>query len=90
MSKIPDALNEDYNTLRTLRDELNVQMHLAASEAKDFFEEIEHKWNHAEAKLRLLGEESRESAENVGSALEITLDEIRQGYVKLKERLAHL
>ena len=90
MSKIRSELREDYDTLRTMRDELKVQAHLAASEAKDYFEEIEHKWNHAEAKLRRLGEESLESAENVGGALELALDEIRDGYTNLKKRLTDL
>ena len=90
MSKNPRELSDDYDTLRTLRDELRVQVHLAASEAKEFFEEIEHKWNHAEAELRIMGEESKESAERVGSALEVALDEIRLGYVNLKKRLSEL
>ena len=90
MSRDSEQLHTDFNALRTLRDEFNVQIHLAASEAKDHFEEIEHKWSRAEAKLRLLGEESRESAENVGDALEVVLEEIRDGYKNLKRRISDL
>ena len=87
MDKKPNSLDEDLDTLRTMRDELRVQMHLAATEAKDYFEELEQKWNHAEAKLRVIREESKDSAENVGHALEGVLGEIRNGYANLKKRL---
>ncbi len=90
MSKIPSEINEQFDTLRTLRDELRVQISLATSEAKEYFEETEHKWNRAEASLRLMGEESRESAEKIGNTLEAVLEEIREGYRNLKKRLSDL
>ena len=84
MSDTKSQFDADFDTLRTLRDELKVQVHLAASEVKDAYEDVEQKWDHAEAKLRVLGEEAADSAEKVGEALRLVLDEIRDGYAKIK------
>ena len=80
-------VKDDFQTLRTLRDEIRVQLHLAAAEAKDGFEDLEKKWVHAEGKLKQLGEESADSAERVADALGGVLDEIRAGYDRVKKLL---
>jgi hypothetical protein len=46
---------------------------------------VEQKWDHAEAKLKVLGEEASDSAERVGEALQLVLDEIRDGYANIKK-----
>ena len=84
MSDTKSQFDADFDTLRTLRDELKVQVHLAASEVKDAYEDVEQKWDHAEAKLRVVGEEAADSAEKVGEALRLVLDEMRDGYAKIK------
>ena len=84
MGSIKDELNQEFETLRTLRDELRVQANLGAAEAKDLFESLEHKWSQAEAKLRVLEGESREVIDNVGDALGVLRDEIRDGYRSLR------
>ena len=85
MSDKSDDVQDEFETLRTLRDELKVQVHLAAVEARDAYDELEHKWDHAEAKLKVLGEEAADSAEKVSDALKLALDEIRIGYDNLKK-----
>ena len=85
MSDTKSEFDAEFDTLRTLRDELKVQLHLAASDAKDAYEGIEQKWDHAEAKLKVLGDEAADSAEKVGEALRLVLDEIRDGYDNIKK-----
>ena len=87
MSDTKTQYDEEFDTLRTLRDELKVQVHLAASEARDAYDDVERKWDHAEAKLKVLGEEAAGSAEKVGEALKLVLDEIRDGYANIKKLL---
>jgi hypothetical protein len=85
MSDTKKQFDAEFDTLRTLRDELKVQVHLAASEARDAYDDVEQKWDHAEAKLKVLGEEASDSAERVGEALQLVLDEIRDGYANIKK-----
>jgi hypothetical protein len=85
MSDTKKQFDAEFDTLRTLRDELKVQVQLAASEARDAYDDVEQKWDHAEAKLKVLGEEAADSAEKVGDALRLVLDEISDGYDNIKK-----
>ncbi len=87
MSDFTDRINEEFDTLRTVRDELRVQMNLAAAEAKDRYEGLENQWEHAEAKLKLIADESKDSADNVAEALKVVAEEIKTGYEQIRRLL---
>jgi len=80
-------LEEDANELRAIREEIAVQIHLGKLEAKERWAELEKKWQHAEGRIKQIGEAGREAAEDVGEATQIVLDELRNGYEKLKRML---
>jgi len=84
---IRQRLEQEADELRTIRDEIEVQMHLAKLDARDRFDGIEKQWEHADQKLKQLGAAGREAAEDIGAATKIVLDEIRSGYEKLKGML---
>lgn len=85
--KIEQRLEAEAKELRTLRDELRVQVHLGQRDAQDLWSHLEDRWQHAEAKLRQVGGASREAAEDVGEAARLVLDELRAGYQKIRELL---
>ncbi len=84
MTEIQDRFKEELEQLRTLRDELRVQLHLGSSEVKERWEKAERAWEHAEGRLKVLGEQAGESAHEVSEALKLVLDEIREGYQHLR------
>ncbi len=87
MSKLRERLEEEMQTLRTLRDELRVKAELGRLEARDRWEELERHWNELEGKLKVAGEAAREDAGEVGEAARLLLEELRKGYQHLKDRL---
>ncbi len=78
MTKNTDLVEE----LARKRDELRVQMHLASMEAKQEWEELEHKWKRFASSARL-----EETAEGVEQSLDLLGAELAKGYKKLKESL---
>jgi hypothetical protein len=79
-----DRIEDQVAELRAARDELAVQLELAKMEAKDLWGDLEKQWEHAESKLKVLGDTSQEAAEEVGEAAQLVLDEIKEGYTKLR------
>jgi hypothetical protein len=82
--KALDQLSEE---LRLLRDELSVQMHLAAADSRDEWEGLERKWQHFRARAEGVGKAAGSAAEDVGDALELLGQELRKGYRKIKAAL---
>ena len=82
-----ERLDEEVRTLQTMRDELRVQMHLGTAEAKEAWENAEERFDHLEGRLKVLGEASRESAEQIGEAARLLARELRDGYRHVRELL---
>ncbi len=87
MPEIPENLTEIIDDVRQTRDELRVQMHLAAAEIKDEWEDLEKKWEHFHAHMEKVGEATGEAAEEVGEALALVGEELRNGYKKIRKTL---
>jgi len=79
-----DRMLED---VQRQREELNLQMHLAKAEAKDEWQALEQKWRELKPKLDAAGIEAMKSGENVLTGLQMTLEELRKGYLRVKDRL---
>ena len=71
--------------LKKQRDELRVRLHLARAEARDEFEKLEKRWEHARAKLTVVGKEAGEASKDVLDAARLVLGEIREGYQRVKK-----
>ena len=84
MSELADKIGRELDELRTLRDELRIQVHLGKKDAQGYWEKAEKSWNHLEGRLKVLGEVTQESAEEVGEAARLLADEIRHAYKHLK------
>ena len=85
--EIREEIKESFEELRQLRDELQLQMHLAAVEVKDEWQDLEKKWDQAHAQLQKVEEAAGEAAQGVGEALEILGDELKKGYQRIRDSL---
>jgi hypothetical protein len=87
MSEIPENLAEMIDEVRQSRDELRVQIHLAATEVKDDWQELEKKWEHFSAHMEKVGDATGEAAGDVGEALTLVGAELRSGYHRIRNAL---
>lgn len=79
-----EGLESEVDTLRTLRDELRVQLNLAGKEARDLFDSAEKSWQKLEGRLRLVERESRQEFHGVGDAARTLVKEIRDAYRRVR------
>ena len=75
-----DELDKVVENLKTLRDEIRGQVHLAKAELKDEWDELEPKFEELEAKLGDAAEETRQF-------VNVVADELTEAYRRIKERL---
>jgi Skp family chaperone for outer membrane proteins len=84
MSDFMDTLLRDIDSLRALRDELKLQLHLGKAEAKDRWDKLETKWNQLEARS---AEARRESLQTIQTATRQLVNELKEEYNELKSSL---
>jgi hypothetical protein len=82
-----EKLREEVASLRTLRDELRVKVHLGAMDAKDRWQDAERTWHKLEGRLEEVGRATAESAEEVGVAVRLLASTVRDAYGHIKSAL---
>jgi hypothetical protein len=82
-----EALHAEIASLRTLRDELRVRVHLGAKDAQDRWRDAEGAWHKIEGRLEELGRATAESAEEVGTAVRLLASAVRDAYGHIKAAL---
>lgn len=87
MADIAEQMTKAVEQLKQYRDELQVKLHLAKADAKDEWALLESQWEETKSKLEAAREESGKTAESVGAALGLAIDELKKGYERLKSRL---
>lgn len=87
MTDTKTRIEELVSDLQQQRDELRVQMHLAKTEAKEEWENIERKWHSVESRFDDLREEASDSAGDIGAALGLLAEEIEKAYKRLRKQL---
>ena len=80
-------LAAERDRLAAMRDELRVQIHLAAAELRDRYEEAERSWHRLEGRAAVVSDTAKEEAKDVREAARLLLSEIREGYEHIKARL---
>ncbi len=78
MQSVDDIVQD----LKTMRDEVEVKIHLASKELQQEFHELEDKWEQLKSRSGL-----GRTAEGVGSALELLGDELKRGYERIRRAL---
>lgn len=87
MAEEKHGISEEVEGLRRLRDELRVRLHLGRAEARERFEKLEKTWQHLDARLKVIREESSEDLGEIREAAGLLLSEIRDGYRHLRSLL---
>jgi len=75
-------------SVEQVRDEARVQLHLAKSEAKDQWQELEKKYGEYSQKMTLVREEIAEDNEEVLDAARVLGKELLNSYERMKGILA--
>ena len=84
---VEEKLTKELSELKRMRDELRVRIHLGKAEAKDLWEATEEKLQQVESKLRSVAEQADEPLHDVGDAARLLLEEIRDGYHRIRSAL---
>ncbi len=79
MSDLSHWLQEEYEKLKTRRDELRVQLDLGKKEVEDAWREADEKWGDLESKMKLMGNLARQTAEEVSEAAGELVEDTREG-----------
>ena len=87
MAEVPDWLAKELESLRRLRDEAKLQLHLGKADAETAFQDVEKRWQHLEARVKVLREETRGDLAEIGEAAKLLTQQIREGYRHLKSLL---
>ena len=85
----PKIISELLDTVGTLRGEMRVQANLAHKEAKDELHRLEERWKTVSQDVgqqrERVAEIVEETAEESWAGIRLTLEELRDGYRKLRD-----
>jgi len=80
----PARFEDELDEIRRVRDELRVQVHLGKAEANDLWEQLERRFAEAEAHAKAFARRAEEPVEDVVDAARLLVEEIRNGYQRLR------
>ncbi len=80
-------INEEVEVLQQTRDEIRVQLHLAAADAQDVWNTLEKKWEHLESRLKRVSKTTQEASEDVEEAVKGLVGEIKSGYKRIRDAM---
>lgn len=80
-------IDDFWEKLKTQRDEMKVQAHLARAEFRDEWDEVEKKWQQAEQKLNRVQDQAIETTAEMQRSAKVVMEEIASTYQRIKERL---
>lgn len=83
--KLRDELGELVERLKTEKDELELQIHLAQADMHDEWDRVEERWQHLQAKSRLLMRSTADVSQDVGAAAQLLAQEIKRAFKRLRK-----
>ena len=84
---IKATLQRELDSLKRTRDELKVQLHLAAADAKDEFDKLETKWAYVETELNRIGAQAKQPLDEMAQGARGLADELKKGYARIRDQL---
>ena len=87
MSDTKSQIEETINALKQQRDELALQIHLGATEAKEEFEQTKEKLEKLSNDFAPVKDATEESAENVLASLKLVGEEVLTSFDRIKKSL---
>jgi hypothetical protein len=82
-----DTLQKDLELLGKARDELKLQLHLAKADAKSEWAKLESTWQRVNEQVQLTRNGTEQPIKEISSAAKTLLDELRNGYARVREQL---
>jgi hypothetical protein len=89
MSRLKQALHNDFQLLETLHDELAVQAHLFKADMKQRWGEMEAKWDELKEHLGRAQVASGDVRRNVESSTKQLVDALTAGYAEIRNTFKH-
>ncbi|MDB5971207.1 MAG: hypothetical protein JWQ90_3657 [Hydrocarboniphaga sp.] len=83
----PSLTIKEIDSIRELRDELMLQAHLFKAELKDRWDETETQWHQLQKKMVPLRDAAGKSGAELGSALTLLADTVRDAYQDLRNAM---
>ena len=80
-------IDDFWEKLKTQRDEMKVQAHLARAEFRDEWNEVEEKWQKAEQALNRMQDQAIETTAEMQKSAKVIMEEIASTYERIKQRL---
>jgi len=87
MSDTKNKIEETISALKQQRDELGLQIHLGATEAKEEFDEAMQKLDKMSSEFEPVKDAAEESAENVLASLKLVGEEVMTSFDRIKKSL---
>ena len=81
------SIDEMIDSLKRLRDELRLKIHLGSKEAQDQYDALEQKWDQMMKDSQPVKDAVSDTARGVGVAAELAADELKSGYEKIRDLL---
>jgi uncharacterized spore protein YtfJ len=85
--RLKDILQREFDRLAKTRDELRVQAQLAKAETRTELGRLETTWQQVQDELRRFGDQARAPAAELGGAVRSLMDELAEGYGRIKREL---
>ena len=87
MADSKGSIDEMIDSLKQLRDELRLKIHLGSKEAQDQYDALEQKWDQMMKDSQPVKDAVSDTARGVGVAAELAADELKSGYEKIRDLL---
>ena len=87
MADSMESLQKIAEDLKRQRDELLLKLHLAKADARDEWAKLEVQWEDVKTKMDTVRQEAEKTTESVSTGLGLVLDELKQGYERIRKGL---
>jgi hypothetical protein len=89
LDEIKEEIAELVQWVKTERDELNLQIHLAKSEAHDEWSQLEKKWAQFQHKAATVSSVASEATQEIGEATRVLGEELKSAYRGIRKAIAN-
>jgi len=86
MTDTTDQIEEVLARLKQERDELRLKLHLAKEDLGDEWDKVETAMTKLESRARHVGDGTMEASRDVGAAVKLLAEEIRNGFDTIRKR----
>jgi len=82
-----ERIRSELESLRTLRDELRVRIHLGKADAQDLWDHLERRFGELEMHAKRAAQRTEAPLHELGESARHLVDELRRGYRELRDQL---